>query len=108
MGHIVLTDLGMVAQMERRFIKRQREGIQQAKAHGRYQGGKRRLDRDRIRQLRREGLGPISPSKWVALACRSIVSLAKLSDGFAPQSGRCSRKFTSLKAATAVRLASPR
>jgi DNA invertase Pin-like site-specific DNA recombinase len=33
MGHIVLIVLGMVAQMERRFIKeRQREGIQQAKA----------------------------------------------------------------------------
>jgi DNA invertase Pin-like site-specific DNA recombinase len=32
MGHIDLTVLGMVAQMERRFIKeRQREGIQQAK-----------------------------------------------------------------------------
>jgi predicted site-specific integrase-resolvase len=32
MGHIVLTVLGMVAQMERRFIKeRQREGITQAK-----------------------------------------------------------------------------
>ena len=35
MGHIVLTVLGMVAQMERRFIKeRQREGILQAKALG--------------------------------------------------------------------------
>lgn len=59
MGHIVLTVLGMVAQMERRFIKeRQREGIQQAKAQGRYQGGKRRLDRALIRQLRIEGVGP--------------------------------------------------
>lgn len=59
MGHIVLTVLGMVAQMERRFIKeRQREGIQQAKTQGRYQGGKRRIDRSVIRQLRAEGLGP--------------------------------------------------
>jgi len=33
MGHLVLTVLGMVAQMERRFIKeRQREGIARAKA----------------------------------------------------------------------------
>lgn len=32
MGHIILTVLGMVAQMKRRFIKeRQREGIQRAK-----------------------------------------------------------------------------
>lgn len=45
MGHIVLTVLGMVAQMERRFIKeRQRDGIEKAKAHGSYRGGKRRLD----------------------------------------------------------------
>ena len=59
MGHIVLTVLGMVAQMERRFIKeRQREGIQVAKAQGRYTGGKRQLDRAEVRKLRSEGLGP--------------------------------------------------
>lgn len=59
MGHIVLTVLGMVAQMERRFIReRQREGIQQAKTQGRYAGGKRRVDRDRIRKLRADGVGP--------------------------------------------------
>src|SRR3954469_3860530 len=46
MGHIVLTVLGMVAQMERRFIKeRQREGIEKAKSVGVYKGGKRRLNR---------------------------------------------------------------
>ena len=45
MGHLVITVLGMVAQMERRFIKeRQREGIERAKADGRYVGGKRRID----------------------------------------------------------------
>jgi DNA invertase Pin-like site-specific DNA recombinase len=66
MGHIVLTVLGMVAQMERRFIKeRQREGIQQAKAQGRYQGGKRRLDRYLIRQLRKDGVGPSDIAKQV-------------------------------------------
>jgi DNA invertase Pin-like site-specific DNA recombinase len=58
MGHIVLTVLGMVAQMERRFIKeRQRDGIVQAKAQGRYKGGKRRLDREQVSELRAEGLG---------------------------------------------------
>jgi DNA invertase Pin-like site-specific DNA recombinase len=45
MGHIVLTVLGMVAQMERRFIReRQREGIEKARENGVYRGGKRRLD----------------------------------------------------------------
>src|SRR5690606_31678955 len=37
MGHLVITVLGMVAQMERRFIKeRQREGIVRAKLEGIY------------------------------------------------------------------------
>jgi DNA invertase Pin-like site-specific DNA recombinase len=66
MGHIVLTVLGMVAQMERRFIReRQREGIAQAKALGRYTGGKRRLDRNRVLQLRSEGMGPTEIAKQV-------------------------------------------
>src|SRR3954454_21564911 len=52
MGQVVLTVLGMVAQMERRFIKeRQREGIEKAKADGIYRGGKRQVDRDRVRDL---------------------------------------------------------
>lgn len=49
MGQVVLTVLGMVAQMERRFIKeRQREGIERAKAEGRYKGGQRRIDRTAV------------------------------------------------------------
>ncbi|ARO57153.1 resolvase [Methylorubrum zatmanii] len=66
MGHIVLTVLGMVAQMERRFIKeRQREGIKRAKAKGIYAGGKRRLDRDRIRRMHIEGNGPAAIARAV-------------------------------------------
>ena len=63
-------------QMERRFIKeRQREGIQHAKALGRYAGGKRRIDRDQVRQMSREGLwGPLRlRNASDALACRFIV-----------------------------------
>jgi DNA invertase Pin-like site-specific DNA recombinase len=59
MGHIVLTVLGMVAQMERRFILyRQREGIAKAKLSGVYKGGKRRIDRERIISLEQNGLSP--------------------------------------------------
>ncbi len=59
MGHVVLTVLGMVAKMERRFIKdRQRDGIEQAKAKGTYVGGKRRLDRTVISALAAEGVSP--------------------------------------------------
>ncbi|WP_085779431.1 recombinase family protein [Rhizobium sp. NXC14] len=58
MGHVILTVLGMVAQMERRFIReRQHEGILRAKAAGIYKGGKARIDHSLIRRLHREGLG---------------------------------------------------
>ncbi|WP_029871058.1 recombinase family protein [Rhizobium leguminosarum] len=61
MGHVILTVLGMVAQMERRFIKeRQREGIERAKAAGLYKGGKSRFDPHRIKLLHNEGMSPSS------------------------------------------------
>ena len=58
-SHVVLTVLGMIAQMERRFIKeRQREGIAQAKLNGAYKGGKQRLDHEKIRSMYVAGTGP--------------------------------------------------
>ena len=66
MGHIVLTVLGMVAQMERRFIKeRQRKGIEKAKGIGVYKGGKARIDRDAIHSMHVEGLGPSAIAKRI-------------------------------------------
>lgn len=63
-GQVMLTVLGMVAQMERRFIKdRQREGIANAKVAGVYKGGKVRLDHEMIRSLHRQGLGPSAIAK---------------------------------------------
>jgi DNA invertase Pin-like site-specific DNA recombinase len=59
MGQIVMTVLGMVAQMERRFIKeRQREGIERAKSLGKYKGGKPRIDRDEVLRLKGAGERP--------------------------------------------------
>jgi DNA invertase Pin-like site-specific DNA recombinase len=81
MGHIVLTVLGMVAQMERRFIKeRQREGIQQAKAQGRYTGGKRKLDRHQVRALRDEGLGPTEIAQRVGCSRMQIYRILAAAD----------------------------
>lgn len=58
LGHVILTVLGMVAQMERRFIKeRQREGIAKAKIAGMYRGGAQRVDRARIHELHKSGVG---------------------------------------------------
>lgn len=59
MGHVVLTVLGMVAQMERRFIlERQRDGIERAKQRGVYRGGSRRLDHEKVKVLRAAGRTP--------------------------------------------------
>ena len=67
-GRIVLTVLGMVAQMKRRFInERQREGMVQAKAEGAYQGGKRRIDYEEIHRLSTGGSGPAAIAR--ALGC---------------------------------------
>lgn len=66
MGHLVITVLGMVAQMERRFIKeRQREGIDRAKQAGVYKGGKARIDRDEVLRLKAAGVGPASIAKQI-------------------------------------------
>lgn len=66
MGHLVLTVLGMVAQMERRFIKeRQRDGIDRAKAAGVYKGGKARIDVTLVKKLKSDGLGPAAIAREV-------------------------------------------
>ncbi|MET3901101.1 DNA invertase Pin-like site-specific DNA recombinase [Devosia sp. UYZn731] len=81
MGHVVLTVLGMVAQMERRFIKeRQREGIQHAKAQGMYKGGKRKLDLNHVRAIRAGGLGPSAIALQVG--CSRIQVYRILSESF--------------------------
>ncbi|MDR6817034.1 DNA invertase Pin-like site-specific DNA recombinase [Neorhizobium sp. 2083] len=66
MGHLVLTVLGMVAQMERRFIKeRQREGIERARSTGQYKGGKVRIDHEKIRHLSALGIGVTKIAKEI-------------------------------------------
>ena len=68
MGHVVITGRGMVAQMERRFIKeRQREGIERAKSEGRYVGGRRRIDRANV--LARKAAGESVSGIAEALGC---------------------------------------
>jgi DNA invertase Pin-like site-specific DNA recombinase len=81
MGHVVLTVLGMVAQMERRFIReRQREGIERAKTSGVYGGGKRRVDRNSIAILRQEGLSPTEIAQRVGCSRMQVYRvLAELS-----------------------------
>jgi DNA invertase Pin-like site-specific DNA recombinase len=69
MGRMVLTVLGMVAEMELRFIRdRQRAGIDAAKLKGIYKGHPATFDRARIVALRKEGMGATEIAK--AVGCK--------------------------------------
>jgi DNA invertase Pin-like site-specific DNA recombinase len=69
MGRMVLTMLGMVAEMELGFIRdRQRVGIDAAKAKGIYKGRPVTFDRARIVALRKEGMGATEIAK--AVGCK--------------------------------------
>jgi DNA invertase Pin-like site-specific DNA recombinase len=58
MGRMVLTVLGMVAEMELGFIReRQRAGIDKAKVAGVYRGRPAKLDYNKIMELRGQGMG---------------------------------------------------
>jgi DNA invertase Pin-like site-specific DNA recombinase len=68
LGKMVLTVLGMVAEMELGFIKeRQRVGIEAAKAKGVYKGRPVTLDHARVIELHRQGHGPTAIA--AALQC---------------------------------------
>ena len=84
-GHVVLTVLGMVAQMERRFIlERQREGIERAKAAGVYKGGKPRLDYARIRVLRSAGCSPTEIARELGCSRMQVYRVLGNSGGTGP------------------------
>jgi DNA invertase Pin-like site-specific DNA recombinase len=69
MGRMVLTVLGMVAEMELGFIRdRQRAGIDAAKAKGVYKGRPATFDRARIIALRKEGMGATAIAR--AVGCK--------------------------------------
>jgi DNA invertase Pin-like site-specific DNA recombinase len=69
MGRMVLTVLGMVAEMELGFIRdRQRAGIDAAKAKGVYKGRPATFDRSRIVALRKEGMGATEIAR--AVGCK--------------------------------------
>ena len=73
LGRMVLTVLGMVAEMELGFIKeRQAAGIAKAKAKGVYKGRPVSLDHDHIRHLRSHGLGATAIAKQVGCSRGAI------------------------------------
>ena len=74
MGCMVLTVLGMVAEVELGFIRdRQRAGIDGAKLRGIYKGRPATFDRARIVSSARKGWASLrSPRPWGASAAASI------------------------------------
>ncbi len=73
MGRMVLTVLGMVAEMELGFIReRQRAGIEAAKAKGVYKGRPVTFDHERIVELRKAGMGATAIAKEVGCKRRNV------------------------------------
>lgn len=77
-GRIILTTLAMVAEMELTFIKeRQRAGIEAAKARGVYKGRRRSVDRDRVRQLKADGMGATEIARHLGIGRATVYKVLK-------------------------------
>jgi DNA invertase Pin-like site-specific DNA recombinase len=72
-GRILVTVLGMVAEMERRFIlERQRAGIEAAKKKGVYKGRKPSVPVETVRRMRGEGKGPAEIAAVLGVSRMSV------------------------------------
>jgi DNA invertase Pin-like site-specific DNA recombinase len=80
MGKMVLTVLGMVAEMELGFIKaRQRDGIERAKSKGDvYKGRKPTIDRSAVLQLFKEGIGASEIARRLKIGRASVYRVLEL------------------------------
>jgi DNA invertase Pin-like site-specific DNA recombinase len=68
-GKAFLDMLGVFAEFETNLRReRQLEGIARAKADGVYRGGKRRIDREAVWQLRKAGKGPTEISQALGIS----------------------------------------
>src|SRR3954463_7421456 len=67
--HLCVTVLGMVAEMERRFIwERQQAGIEAAKTKGIYKGRKRSVPVEKVREMHEAGQGPTAIAKALGIS----------------------------------------
>ncbi len=82
-GRIVVTVLGMVAEMERKFIlERQRAGIEAAKAAGVYagKGRPRSVPLEEIRRRHAAGEGPTAIARTLRISRRSVYRAIEAND----------------------------
>ncbi len=72
-GRILVTVLGMVAEMERRLLlERQKVGIEAAKEKGVYKGRKPSVPVEEVRRMRADGLGPTDISEALGISKMSV------------------------------------
>jgi DNA invertase Pin-like site-specific DNA recombinase len=72
-GRLMLSILGAVAAFENDIrLERQREGIQKAKAEGRYRGRKPSVDVTRVRELHQSGIGPAKIARELGIGRASV------------------------------------
>ena len=72
-GPILVTVLGMVAEMERKFIReRQQAGIEAAKAKGVYKGRKPSVPVGKVREMHAAGQGPSTIAKALGISRMSV------------------------------------
>jgi DNA invertase Pin-like site-specific DNA recombinase len=72
-GKLMLAILGAVAEFENDIRKdRQREGIEKAKAEGRYTGRQAIIDPAKVRAMRASGLGPTEIAKEMKIGRASV------------------------------------
>jgi len=72
-GRILVTALGTVAEMERRFIlERQRAGIDAAKKKGVYKGRKPSVPVEQVRRMHGEGRGPAEIAAALGVSRMSV------------------------------------
>ena len=76
-GRLMLQLLGSFAEFEAAIRKeRQKEGIEKARAAGRYRGRPRSIDEENVRRLLASGLGPTAVAKSLGIGRASVYRVA--------------------------------
>ena len=88
LDRLVVTVLGIVADMELKFIRdRQRAGIEAAKGRGVYKGRKKQVDDERIRQLAAEKVPKARFARDLGMSRMSVYRALKSGNGQGARSG---------------------